>query len=179
MNHNDTRFCAFLRGVNVKGTNMKMAEVCTVFENACMKNVSYVLASGNVLFTSDLPKNALKKQLEKAMSDYFNYEAHLFVKDKNEVETTLYSNPFTSDTNFHIYGFIGIEAIEKTLMNEFEKAQKTTGEDAKIVADNFYWKVPKGNTLDASFGKVLGRKNLKDCFTSRNINTIEKVFYKL
>ena len=34
------RYCAFLRGVNVKGTTMKMAEVCTVFENAGMISVS-------------------------------------------------------------------------------------------------------------------------------------------
>lgn len=60
-----TQFCAFLRGVNVKGTTMKMAEVCAVFEKAGMKDVSFVLASGNILFSSDKNKDELKTVLEK------------------------------------------------------------------------------------------------------------------
>lgn len=47
------KYCAFLRGVNVKGTNMKMAEVCEVFKKAGMVEVSSVLASGNIIFASD------------------------------------------------------------------------------------------------------------------------------
>jgi len=175
----NNRYCAFLRGVNVKGTNMKMAEVCAVFEKAGMKNVSSVLASGNILFSSEKDKNELKRLLEKAMSDHFHYEAFLFIKDKSEVENTLNNNPFSVDADFHIYSFIGIDGIEKVLMGEFEKSGKTTGEDAKIISDNFYWKVPKGNTLGSEFGNILGNKKLKDTFTSRNLNTFEKVFKKI
>jgi uncharacterized protein (DUF1697 family) len=47
------KYCAFLRGVNVKGTNMKMAEVCQVFKDAGMKDVASILASGNIVFSSD------------------------------------------------------------------------------------------------------------------------------
>lgn len=172
-------YCACLRGVNVKGTNMKMAEVCAVFQNAGMRNLSSVLASGNILFSSEREKDELKSLLEKAMSEHFNYEAFLFIKDKNEVKNILMNNPFSADADFHIYGFVGIDGIEKRLMEVFEKFGQATGEEAKIVADNFYWKVPKGNTLASEFGKVLGNKKLKDSFTSRNINTFEKIFKKL
>lgn len=172
-------YCAFLRGVNVKGTNMKMADVCSVFEKAGMEHVSSVLASGNILFSSARSKSELKKLLEKSMSEHFNYEAFLFVKDKNEVEAVFSNNPFAANADFHIYGFTGIDGIEKTLMAEFEKSVKTEGEEAQIVTNNFYWKVPKGNTLDSSFGKILGRKNLKDAFTSRNLNTFEKALKKM
>ena len=175
----NSSYCAFLRGVNVKGTNMKMAEVCAVFIKAGMKNVSSVLASGNILFSSEKDKNELKPLLEKAMSEHFNYEAFLFIKDKSEVENTFSNNPFSVDADFHIYGFAGIDGIENVLMGEFEKAGKATGEVAKIVSDNFYWKVPKGNTLGSEFGKILGNKKLKDAFTSRNLNTYKKVFKKL
>lgn len=37
------KFCAFLRGVNVKGTSMKMAEVVDVFKKAGMEEVLSVL----------------------------------------------------------------------------------------------------------------------------------------
>jgi len=175
----ETRFCAFLRGVNVKGTTMKMVEVCAAFEKAGMNNTSSILASGNILFSSSKNRNELKKILEKAMSEYFAYEAFLFVKDKNEVETIVGKNPFAAHPEFHIYGFVGVDGIEKILMAEFEKSEKAKGEEARIAANNFYWRTPKGNTLESSFGKILGRKNLKDAFTSRNLNTFEKVLKKM
>lgn len=158
---------------------MKMAEVCSVFKNTGMENVSSVLASGNILFSSEKDKNEVKKLLEKALSEHFSYEAFLFIKDKIEIESILNNNPFSPDSNFHIYGFAGIEGIEKTLMTEFEKAEKAEGEEAKIMMDNFYWKVPKSNTLASELGKILGRKNLKNALTSRNLNTIEKVLKKM
>ncbi len=172
-------FCAFLRGVNVKGTNMKMAEVCSVFEKAGVDNVLAVLASGNILFSSGKNKHDLKPLLEKAMSAHFNYECFLFLKDKQEVETIFRNTPFAPDAGFHVYGFVGVDGIEKTLLAEFGKAEKSAGEAAQVVARHFYWRVPKGNTLGSTFGKILGRKNLRDAFTSRNINTFEKVLKKM
>ncbi len=174
-----TRFCAFLRGVNVKGTAMKMAEVCSVFEKAGMKNVSSVLASGNILFSSGKNKKELKELLEKMMSEHFGYEAFLFVKDKNEVEAIFSNNPFEAGPGFHIYCFAGVEGVEKILMETFQKSEKAAGESAQIRESNFYWKVPKGNTLDSDFGKILGKKHLKDSFTSRNLNTFEKTLKKM
>lgn len=169
------KYCAFLRGVNVKGTNMKMADVCQVFKNAGMNDVSSVLASGNILFSSEKKEEELKKILEKAMSDHFSYEAFLFIKSDKEVEEYLSGNPFEKKDHLHCYAFVGNSGIENILMEEFQKASKAELEDAQIVKNNFYWQVPKGNTLDSTFGKILGRKNLKDQFTSRNINTFEKI----
>lgn len=167
-------FCAFLRGVNVKGTNMKMFDVCSVFEKAGMENVSSVLASGNILFSSTKSEQRLKPLLEEAMSDHFNYKCFLFMKDKQEVDSILRNNPFVSDAGFHLYGFVGVDGIEQTLLAEFGKSEKLPGEAAQVVANHFYWKVPKGSTIGSVFGKILGRKDLKDAFTSRNLNTFEK-----
>ena len=172
------KYCAFLRGVNVKGTNMKMAEVCQVFKDAGMDNVNSILASGNIVFSSDKNAGELKVVLEKTMSEHFNYEAFLFVKNQEETELFWTKNPFEKNEDFHTYAFVGNENIEKVLMKEFEDATKTENEKGKIVDNLFYWQVPKGNTLDSSFGKVLGKKSLKDQFTSRNINTFEKILKK-
>ncbi|MGO4710351.1 DUF1697 domain-containing protein, partial [Chryseobacterium sp. 2TAF14] len=172
------KYCAFLRGVNVKGTNMKMAEVCQVFKDAGMENVSSVLASGNIVFSSDKNKDELKTILEKAMSEYFNYEAFLFIKNEKETELFWNENPFEKKEDFHTYAFVGNENVENILMSEFENASKSENEKAEIVGTNFYWQVLKGNTLDSSFGKVLGKKSMKDQFTSRNINTFEKIIKK-
>ncbi|KQT18211.1 hypothetical protein ASG31_05640 [Chryseobacterium sp. Leaf404] len=173
------KYCAFLRGVNVKGTNMKMADVCKVFVDAGMSNVSSILASGNIIFSSDKTKSDLKVILEKAMSDHFSYEDFLFVKNRNDVENYLNSNPFQKNDDFHIYVFVCNENFEKTLMAEFENSSKAENEEAKIENGIFYWQVPKGNTLDSTFGKILGKKSMKDQFTSRNLNTFEKVIKKM
>ncbi|MGE8536721.1 DUF1697 domain-containing protein [Chryseobacterium sp. D764] len=172
------KYCAFLRGVNVKGTNMKMADVCKVFKDAEMTDVVSILASGNIVFSSDKNTQDLKVILEKAMSDYFSYEAFLFVKSQEETEVFWKSIPFEKNEELHIYGFVGIPGIEKVLMEEFQKAAQVENEKAEIVNDIFYWQVPKGNTLDSTFGKVLGKKSLKDQFTSRNVNTFEKILKK-
>lgn len=173
------KYCAFLRGVNVNGTSMKMAEVMNVFTDAGMKEVSSVLASGNILFSSDKKPSELKNILEKSMSEYFDYEAFLFLKNENEISEIVNNNPFNKAEDLHIYAFVGIEDVETLLMEEFSKSDKTENENAQIVADTFYWQIQKGNTLGSTFGKVLGKKKLKDKITSRNINTFERILKKL
>ncbi|KQM49926.1 DUF1697 domain-containing protein [Chryseobacterium sp. Leaf201] len=172
------KYCAFLRGINVKGTNMKMAEACEVFKNAGMEDAVSVLASGNIVFSSDQQAADLKIILEKAVSEHFSYEAFLFIQSQPETEAIWNANPFEKNENLHSYAFIGNAGVDDILMSEFQKALKTEHEEAKIINGTFYWQVPKGNTLDSTFGKILGRKNLKDQFTSRNINTFEKIVKK-
>lgn len=172
------KYCAFLRGVNVNGTAMKMSEVCDVFKKAGMKDVSSVLATGNILFESGgVPEN-LKQKLEKSLSEHFQYEAFLFLKTDEEVKGILENSPFEKNENLHIYSFICNSGDENLLMQEFLKTNHQEHEEAKLIKGNFYWKIPKGNTLDSEFGKILGKKSFKNILTSRNINTIEKIVNK-
>ncbi|MEC5156473.1 DUF1697 domain-containing protein [Chryseobacterium sp. MP_3.2] len=174
------RYCAFLRGVNVNSTSMKMADVCKVVESVGIKEVSAVLATGNILFSSEENTTFLKEKLQKALSVAFNYEAFLFLKYEEEVRNIVEHCPFEKTTESHIYIFLGNAGIEIELLNQFSSCLNiSTGEDAQISHNYFYWKVPKGNTLNSEFGKILGKKSFKDQFTSRNINTLEKVLKKL
>lgn len=171
-------YCAFRRGVNVNGTSMKMIEVSKVFADAGMEDVSTVLATGNIIFSSNKNRSDLKHILEKAMSNYFNYEAFLFLKTKKEVADIFSKNPFIKSEDNHIYIFVGIEGIENLLLEEFIQSTESENEKGAIVQQTFYWQVAKGNTLDSNFGKVLGKKYLKEKMTSRNLNTIEKILKK-
>ncbi|SFI65807.1 Uncharacterized conserved protein, DUF1697 family [Kaistella treverensis] len=172
------KYCAFLRGINVNGTRMKMAEVCEVFRNVGMMQVSSVLATGNILFSSEKTETELKTTLEKELSSHFNYEAFLFLKTENEVKEILEKNPFEATNNFHNYVFITAENTASLLKEKFETCQKSEGEKGILIDDDFYWQVEKGNTLDSDFGKILGNKNFKEKLTSRNINTLEKIALK-
>lgn len=97
-----------------------MVEVCKVFADALLCHVSSVLATGNILFSSDKSSSELKKILEKALSRHFNYEAFLFIKTKEDVLEIFNKNPFTKSDDLHIYAFVGSEGITEILLDEFK-----------------------------------------------------------
>lgn len=172
-------YCAFLRGVNVNGKAMKMADACAVFEQAGLSRVASVLASGNLIFASDAPPAELRRQLAQALSDHFAYEAFLFLKTEAEIQAILAGNPFTPEPDRHIYVFIADPGAEQRLIEAYRQCTPITGEAAAVSGGIFYWRTQVGQTLDSGFSKALGRKDLKSVFTSRNINTIEKVARKM
>ena len=107
---------------------MKMTEVIEVFAEAGMQKVTTVLATGNILFSSNKNKSELKRILEKAMSDYFNYEAFIFLRTEKEVAEILKNNPFQKLEDLHIYVFIGVENIAQLLLEQFKQSTKSESE---------------------------------------------------
>ncbi len=172
-------YCAFLHGINVNGRTMRMADVREAFIGAKMRGVVTVQASGNVIFTSDQPATAIKALLQNVLGEQYGFGVDLFVKNREEVEAILAAVPFPTSPDRHIYVYICEPGFEAELDGEFAKVVPIEGEEAKSSGGYFFWQVPKGSTLDAGFSKTLGRKDLKDKFTSRNVNTIAKVLAKM
>lgn len=175
----ETKMCAFLRGVNINGKSMKMSDVCDVFRQGSVQNVGSVLATGNILFESSLAKADLRLALEDSMSKHYETNVSLFIKDKDEIEMMLMGSPFPTSPDLHIYAFICENGFEEILMDKFNRITPVANEQAYINGGQFYWQVSKGSTLDSGFSKILGEKKIKDQFTSRNINTIKKIFDKM
>ena len=174
-------YCAFLRGVNVNGRNMKMADVCRVFLAAGMEQVSSILASGNIVFQSNHDKPELRTILEAVLNEYFQMESKLFIKDAGEIKAMLAAAPYTPDPGWHIYAFICDPGFEQTLVKEFEASAQGSLSDESVAVNSgyFFWRVRKGSTVDTPFSKILGSRKFKEQFTSRNIGTIEKVWRKM
>jgi uncharacterized protein (DUF1697 family) len=172
-------YCAFLRGVNIGGKTMKMVEACDVLKASGLTGVISVLATGNLIFQSDKPQKELRGFLEQILSDHYKDSVSLFVKNADEVQLVLSSVPFEKSADLHIYVFVCETGFEKTLLDEFNKIMPSDGEAAKISNGLFYWQCRKGATLDSGFSKILGRKSMKDKFTSRNISTMAKVVAKM
>ena len=172
-------YCAFLRGVNIGGKVTKMAEACEVLKAAGLVGVKSVLASGNLIFQSDKPQGELRGMLEQVLTDHYKDSVSLFVKNTDEVSAYISSVPFEENTDLHIYAFLCEVGFEVTLMEEFGKITPAEGEAAEISNGLFYWQCRKGATLDSGFSKILGRKNMKDKFSSRNIGTMAKVLAKM
>jgi len=117
--------------------------------------------------------------LENNLSSHYNDDIHLFLKDRNEIKNILDNNPFETNAELHIYAFICENNFEQTLYKKFNAVVPAENEKAAINGGQFYWRVSKGMTLDAGFSKTLGDKKMREQFTSRNINTIQKIFEKM
>ena len=59
-----TSYAVFLRGINVGGINIKMADLKEALKSRPFTGVKTLLASGNVVLASDLAPPAVKKEFE-------------------------------------------------------------------------------------------------------------------
>jgi uncharacterized protein (DUF1697 family) len=170
-----TRYAAFLRGANVGGVNMKMAEVAKAFEDAGFSKVKTILASGNVLLDSRSGVDAVRKKAEKALRDAFGYDAWVLAYDLDTVRTISEKFPFEREVDGH-HSYVTF-VTDAEVLDELTKLGRDTGDDEKIKRGEgvIYWQVPNKGTLDTTIGKTMGKKRYKSSTTTRNLRTIEKI----
>lgn len=170
-----TRYAAFLRGVNVGGVNLKMADVVAAFEAAGFTNVRTILASGNVLLDSRSGVGAVRTKAEKALRDSFGYDAWVLAYDLDTVRAISAAFPFEREVEGH-HSYVTFVTDEQVLdelaelatdVEPHEKVQRGEG----VV----YWQVARTGTLDSTIGKTMGKKRYKSSTTTRNLRTLEKV----
>ena len=170
-----TRYAAFLRGVNVGGVNLKMAEVAKVLEDAGFTNVRTILATGNVLLDSRSGVDAVRKKAEKALRDGFGYDAWVLAYDLDTVRAISTRFPFEREVDGH-HSYVTF-VTDKDVLDELAELGKDAGAHEKIKRGKgvVYWQVPNKGTLDTTIGKTMGQKRYKSSTTTRNLRTIEKV----
>ncbi len=171
-----TRYAAFLRGVNVGGVNLKMADVAKAFEEAGFTNVRTILASGNVILESRSGVDAVRKKAEAALRDAFGYDAWVLAYDIDAVARNLRSISRSSARSRATTPTSRSSPIEKVL-DELAALGKDAGDDEKIKRGKgvIYWQISRTGTLDSTIGKTMGKKRYKSSTTTRNLRTIDKV----
>jgi len=168
-----TKYAAFLRGVNVGGVNLKMADVADALTDAGFNNVRTILASGNVLLESSAKVATVRKKAETALRDRFGYDAWVLAYDLDTVRAVDEAYPFERDVDGQ-QSYVTF-VTDADILDEL--AQLRPGADEKIQRGEgvIYWQVPKGSTLDSTVGKTMGMKRYKSSTTSRNLRTLAKV----
>lgn len=171
-----TRYVALLRGVNVGGITLRMADVAKVFTALGVDNVKTVLASGNVLFDSDETATELKPRIEKALGERFGYEAWVHVLDLDTIDRIVRDFPFDAErAGWHPYVvFASDPGIAKELLSYSESLDaelESIGPGPGVV----YWTVERGSTLRSTFGKATSRARFKESTTTRNLRTLRKL----
>ncbi len=171
-----TRYAAFLRGVNVGGVNLKMAEVAKALEEAGFTNVRTILASGNVLLESRSGVDAVRKKAEAALRDAFGYDAWVLAYD---IESSCERFPTTSRSSARSRATTPTSRSSPTRRRSTNspRSAKDAGPDEKIKRGKgvIYWQVPRTGTLDTTIGKTMGKKRYKSSTTTRNLRTVDKV----
>ncbi len=171
-----TQFVALLRGVNVGGINIKMADVRQVFENLGLSSVRTVLASGNVLFESDQAAPELKPVIERALGAQFGYEAWVHVLEVTSIRSLIEAYPFDAEKEgWHPYV---IFAPDADVSAELLAASDSLEDASESIAGGdgvIYWTVERGNSLGSVFAKRVGRARYKSTTTTRNLRTLRKL----
>lgn len=169
------RQVALLRGVNVGGINIKMADLARVFRDLGLEDVRTVLASGNVVFEAPRSDSALKKRIEGALRDAFGYDAWVILASAADVARIIEAYPFPEvEAKQPWVMFLAepevaddILAVEADLDASVERVQRGDGV--------IYWEVTKGQTTDSVFGKHTSKARFKPLVTTRNLRTLRKI----
>ena len=169
-----TRYIAFLRGINVSGRSIKMAELKIAFETLGFASVSTVLQTGNILFETDKAQASLKTIIEGQLEESFHMAIYVQIYTVAQLENVVDSCPFASDKTHHSY----VLFFENKL--EIELAKEAAALDNKIdsiKAGNsvIYWRVPIGSTLGSPFAAYLTKSKYKQFHTNRNLKTLNKI----
>jgi uncharacterized protein (DUF1697 family) len=169
-----TRFAALLRGVNVGGVKIRMAELAELVASRGYDDVRTVLASGNVIFSTGEGADAVTATLEQALRDRFGYEAWVHVLPVEAVRRIVDAYPFERGREgWHDYAIVAVraEAREQLLSVELDPEVERAAPGEGVV----YWTVPRGSTIDSRLGKAQAAARLKPWITTRNLNTLEKL----
>jgi uncharacterized protein (DUF1697 family) len=168
-----TRYVALLRGVNVGGVTVKMADLAEVVRGLGYDDVKTVLASGNVLLTTADAASTVKAKLEAALRERFGYEAWVHVLTQEKMRAIADDFPFerTPDRHAYVVFILKPELLDALLAIELDPGVEEASRGDEVL----YWSTPKGSTLDSAMGKAQSAGKHKQWLTTRNLNTLEKL----
>lgn len=90
------RYIALLRGINVAGRNIKLAELRQTFTDFGLTNVGSYIQSGNLFFDSDVDDDRLlRQQLEAQLFVALGYTVPVCLRTVAELERVMALDPFT------------------------------------------------------------------------------------
>ncbi|GAB4099621.1 DUF1697 domain-containing protein [Sinomonas halotolerans] len=171
-------YAVFLRGVNVGGVTLKMAEVREAFA-ALGEGVHTLLASGNIVLSSDRGAAELKAAAERTLRDRFGYDAWVVVLSRTELDQIVSACPYPADDgSTHSYVTLGSDPAALDALWEAtgpDSPGDGTDERRRLSPMALAWRCPKGATLESPLSKATAKPKFKATTTTRNLRTLLKV----
>lgn len=168
-------YAVFLRGINLGGINVKMADLREALKAAGFSDARTLLASGNVVLASRLDASAVKRECEKCLRDAFGYDAWVVVLDAARVSELVAACPYPDDDkSTHTYITL---SSDPAMLDELVAvgAALEGAEQARLGPEALAWLAPAGGTLESPFSKILAKPRFKASTTTRNLRTLIKV----
>jgi uncharacterized protein (DUF1697 family) len=170
-----TSYAVFLRGINVGGINIKMADLKEALKTGPFSGVKTLLASGNVVLASDLDPAAVKKEFETTLRKGFGYEAWVVVLTSDRVAELVAACRYPADDKTtHTYLTL---ASDPAALDELSAAAQALDnvELERLGPEALAWLAPAGGTLESPFSKLTAKPKYKASTTTRNLRTMIKV----
>ena len=161
------KYVALLRAVNVGGTGkLPMADLRAMCESIGFANVRTYIASGNVVFESDLSEASVKAKVEGCLEIYAGAKVGVLIRTGMELAAVLAANPFRSAApNRTVAIFLDAPPPPDSLAGV--SGQRT--EEIALGTREIY--VHYGNGMAESKLKIRAAKS----GTARNMNTVAKL----
>ncbi|RNL53932.1 DUF1697 domain-containing protein [Arthrobacter oryzae] len=170
-----TSYAVFLRGINVGGINIKMAELKNALAARPFSGVKTLLASGNVVLSSPLDQSGVKDEFEACLRAAFGYDAWVVVLTGARVAELAAGCPYPADdASTHTYMTL---ASNPATLDELQAAATAAGgtDLTRLGPEALAWLAPAGGTLDSPFSRIAAKPKYKAFTTTRNLRTLLKV----
>lgn len=162
-----TACVALLRAVNVGGTGkLPMADLRAMGEACGFANVRSFIASGNLLFDSDLDEAGVKAALETRLADYAGKRVPVLVRTADEMAAIVAANPFPdAHPSRHLVYFYGTPPPDGLIAG----CRDVCGERLALGKRELH--VDYGDGIRHTRLKIPG----KDDNTARSINSVRRM----
>ena len=170
-------YAVFLRGINVGGINIKMADLKAALKDYPFTKVKTLLASGNVVLQSELGPAEVKSRFEECLRESFGYDAWVVVLSAARVAELVEACPYPADDK-STHSYVTLASDEDMLDELFDAGESLGGvEQTRLGPEASSWLAPAGGTLDSPFSKLSAKARYKATTTTRNLRTLIKVRY--
>jgi uncharacterized protein (DUF1697 family) len=165
-------YIGLLRGINVGGKVMKMADLKQAIADLGFGDVRTYLQSGNLVFRA--PKagdDSLATRIAKAITDHRKMDVHVLIRSAGEWDDVISRNPFPEATELPktLHAFILDREPEKAKVDDLQ-GKDFGREEWRIVGSTLYLHTPDGFGR-SELGNSIERR-LKVPMTGRNWNTV-------
>jgi uncharacterized protein (DUF1697 family) len=151
------RYAALLRGVNVAGNKLAMAELVRIVESSGGRRVRTYLQSGNVVFDG---AKRLATELERSLLDELGVHSRVLVRSAAELARVVEAKPFAADG----------KAVSVTFLASTPSAAAVRSIDPSAYADDRFAVIGAEVYLHTPSG--YGRSKLNNTFWERRLSTV-------
>lgn len=173
------RYIAFLRAINVGGHTVTMADLRAHFEAIGLAKAETFIASGNVVFESNLKPKALRTAIEAHLQEVLGYEVAAFIRTDVEVQTISLHQPF-ADTAMRLAGALNVAFLQDAMGPEAIAKLMTLRsdlDDFHVQGREVYW-LCQVKQSESKFSNALFERALKLKATFRGLSTVRKLVAK-